>query len=80
LIIGVVKDTDDQTVAAGALATGLVQEAWVLTEVSVRVGEVQTALNWNSFVANARGLFLWEAFVAGAAKKATHIENLSVWQ
>jgi hypothetical protein len=65
---------------AGALATGLVQEAWVLAEVGARVGvgEVQVTLDWSSFTSNPRGLFLWEAFVSGAAKKATHVEDATV--
>jgi hypothetical protein len=63
---------------AGALATGLVQEAWVLAEVGARFGEVQVTLDWSSFTANPRGLFLWEAFVTGAAKKATHVEDATV--
>jgi hypothetical protein len=62
----------------GALATGLVQEAWVLAEVGARVGEVQVTLDWASFTADPQGLFLWEAFVTGAAKKATHVEDATV--
>jgi hypothetical protein len=63
---------------AGALASGMVQTAWVLAEVDSRVGEVQVTLDWNSFTARPQGLFLWEAFVTGAAKQATHIEDATV--
>jgi hypothetical protein len=62
----------------GALATGLVQEAWVLAEVGARVGQVRVTLDWRSFTADPQGLFLWEAFVTGAAKKATHVEDATV--
>lgn len=62
----------------GALATGLVEEAWVLAEVAARVGEIQVTLDWSCFAANPRGLFLWEAFVTAAAKKATHVEDATV--
>jgi hypothetical protein len=62
----------------GALATGLVQAAWVLAEVGTRVGEVQVTLDWSSFNANPQGLFLWEAFVTGAAKQATHVGDATV--
>src|SRR6266516_730272 len=34
--------------------------------------------NWSSFTANPRGLFLWETFVTGAAKTATHIGDAMV--
>jgi hypothetical protein len=63
------------TAGAGALATGLVQAAWVLAKVGARVDELQVTFDWNIFVARPQGLFLWEAFVTGAAKQATHIED-----
>jgi hypothetical protein len=63
---------------AGALATGLVQAAWVLAELGARVGDVKVTVDWDSFTARPQGLFLWEAFVTGAAKQATHIEDAAV--
>jgi hypothetical protein len=66
------------TAGAGALATGLVQAAWVLARVGARVDELQVTFDWNAFVARPQGFFLWEAFVTGAAKQATHIEDATV--
>lgn len=60
----------------GALATGLVQVAWILQE--VRRGLARPAepfLSWDAFVARESGLFLWEAFVSGKAKGDTHIAD-----
>jgi hypothetical protein len=50
----------------------------VLAEVGARVGQVRVTLDWRSFTADPQGLFLWEAFVTGAAKKATHVEDATV--
>lgn len=60
----------------GALATGLVQVAWVLKEVRQRLVQMPKAhLSWDSFIAGGNGLFLWEAFVSGSAKGLGHIAD-----
>ncbi|HEX6667768.1 MAG TPA: hypothetical protein VF081_14375 [Solirubrobacterales bacterium] len=51
------------------LATGLAQVSWILREVKVRASDVRGFVEWPGFMA-AVGcrVFLWEAFVSGAAK------------
>ena len=57
----------------GALATGLVQVVWVLEQVRLSLhAPVSAHLAWPTFVAANSGLFLWEAFVSGAAKHDSH--------
>jgi hypothetical protein len=58
----------------GALATGLVQVAWVLREVrSMLTHGVPAYLGWHSFRESHSGLFLWEAFVTDEGKLTSHI-------
>ena len=57
---------------AGALATGIVQTAWLLREIRQSAGTAEAFLDWASFAAVQRGLFLWEAFVTKRAKGKTH--------
>lgn len=61
----------------GALATGLVQVAWVLESIRRHTAvKVPTAyLNWDEFACAQRGLLLWEAFVSGASKKGNHLTD-----
>jgi len=62
--------------AAGAcaLVTGAVESAWVLRGIRRRVRRsVDAFLDWEKFVKAGSGLFLWEAFVAGAAKTGDDI-------
>jgi hypothetical protein len=64
---------------AGALATGLTEVVWILKEVRARLTHYPNAhLAWEPFVAADRGLFLWEAFVSGASKAATHIGDAEI--
>lgn len=59
----------------GALATGLVQVAWVLREVRRQVGNAAEAhLDWPR-ESSVPGLFIWEAFVSGGAKRGGHVED-----
>lgn len=61
---------------SGALATGLVQVVWALQAVRAQLVRPESAfLAWPPFVAAAAGLFLWEAFVSGAQKRASHIAD-----
>jgi hypothetical protein len=62
----------------GALVTGLVQTAWVLRAVRERCPNEIAFLDWGAFEAARRGLFVWEAFVTGDAKAATHVDDATV--
>lgn len=57
----------------GALATGLVQVAWLLRAVRERLDFPPIAtVDWSLFAARGSGLFLWEAFVTSTAKRGQH--------
>src|SRR5690606_30721030 len=59
--------------------TGLVQVVWVLRRVAELVRAPRYAtLHWREFVRAKRGLFLWEAFVTGAAKGKLHVDDASI--
>lgn len=61
---------------AAVLATGVVQTTWLLKEIRREPTiHVPAFLSWSSFVASGRGLFLWEAFVTGDAKRKTHRQD-----
>jgi hypothetical protein len=62
----------------GALATGLVQTAWILRGIKRRASGIEPFLDWDLFVAAGAGLFLWEAFVTGNAKSGTHQDDARV--
>lgn len=62
-------------VGASVLATALVQVPWVLRRINERVPGVEVHVGWKGFAGSRRGLLLWEAFVSGAAKGATHEED-----
>ncbi len=57
---------------AGALATGIVQVTWILRELRRLAPTARAHLSWKAFEQAGAGLFLWEAFVTGDAKAATH--------
>jgi len=62
----------------GALATGLVQLAWVLSAIRQAIlVPVEPYLSWSSFERAAHGLLLWEAFVSGPGKIVS-TDNLDV--
>jgi hypothetical protein len=63
---------------AGALATGVVQVAWILSELRRRCPETRPYLDWVEFSQAGCGLFLWEAFVTDRAKAASHIDDATV--
>ena len=57
----------------GALATGLVQVAWALQQIRSELSKnVPAYLGWPAFSAAGSGLFIWEAFVSGTAKRESH--------
>ncbi len=57
---------------AGALAVGVAEAPWILTKVRNECAEAQAYVDWRKFRAARSGLFVWEAFVTGQAKAATH--------
>jgi len=61
---------------AGSLATGLVQVVWILQRIRCRVRTPAPAfVNWREFAAAHGGLFLWEAFISGAAHGTDHVAD-----
>jgi hypothetical protein len=62
----------------GALATGLVQAAWVLATIRADWPDGTLFLDWGTFVARQRGLLIWEAFVTADAKGATHVNDAEI--
>jgi uracil-DNA glycosylase len=63
---------------AGAMATGVVQVAWILAELRREVPAAHAELDWERFAGGNTGLFLWEAFVTDRAKAATHVDDATV--
>jgi hypothetical protein len=60
----------------GALATGIVQVAWVLRAVREALRSPCAAfLDWHAFSAAGSGLLLWEAFVSGSGKGVDHLAD-----
>ena len=62
----------------GALATGLVQAAWVLAAIRTRCPHEALLLECPAFAEQSRGLLLWEAFVSATAKGKTHVEDATI--
>lgn len=62
----------------GAMATGLVQSAWVLAAIRDRCPRERLYLEWPPFAVERRGLLVWEAFVSANAKGATHVDDASI--
>jgi alkylated DNA nucleotide flippase Atl1 len=58
-----------------ALVTGLVQTAWILRSLHERCPGAAAFLDWDEFARAGSGLYLWEAFVTGDAKAATHVDD-----
>ncbi|MGH2845923.1 MAG: hypothetical protein ACRDL0_07890, partial [Thermoleophilaceae bacterium] len=63
---------------ACALATGLVQVAWVLARVRERCPDQRLHLDWAPFAKEAGGLLVWEAFVSAEAKGASHVDDAGI--
>jgi hypothetical protein len=59
---------------ATALATGLTQVAWILRRIRAET-HAPAFLKWDDFQHARSGLFLWEAFVSGAAKGNDHPDD-----
>lgn len=61
---------------SGSLVTGLVQVAWLLNSIKHDAEQSHRAfLDWTAFATEYRGLFLWEAFVSGASKRGSHVDD-----
>jgi hypothetical protein len=63
---------------SGALATGLVQAAWVLATIRADWPDGELPLDWETFARRQRGLLIWEAFVTADAKGATHVNDAEI--
>ena len=63
---------------AGAMATGLVQAAWVLAAIRTRCPNDHLYLEWAAFANDRRGLLVWEAFVTGESKGASHVDDATI--
>jgi uracil-DNA glycosylase len=63
---------------AGAMATGIVEVAWILSQLHRRRPNAKPYLDWAEFAAAGRGLFVWEAFVTAGAKATTHMDDATV--
>jgi hypothetical protein len=61
-----------------ALATGLVEVAWILAQLRRRCPTTKAHLDWSGFAGESGGLFLWEAFVSAGAKAATHVDDATI--
>ncbi len=62
----------------GALATGLVQAAWVLAAIRSRSKDHPLHFDWADFAAQGSGLLLWEAFVSASAKGTSHVDDATI--
>jgi hypothetical protein len=61
---------------SGSLAVGLTESVWILERIKAKVSDPPRAfLTWNEFQNKSTGLFLWEAFVTGKAKRTTHQDD-----
>jgi len=63
---------------AGALATGLVQAAWVLAAIRDSCPQSDLYLEWKPFARAGDGLLVWEAFVSAAAKGSSHVDDAKI--
>jgi len=57
---------------AGAMATGVVEIAWILRELRQRCPNATAHQDWHRFAAAGTGLFVWEAH----PDTASHTENV----
>ncbi|HEU5251928.1 MAG TPA: hypothetical protein VFU16_01210 [Solirubrobacterales bacterium] len=63
------------SVGASVLATAMAQIPWTLKFIHEQVPGAQAHVQWPPFAEQQGGLLLWEAFVSGAAKGATHEQD-----
>ena len=62
----------------GALATGLVQAAWVLDGIRHRHPNAAFWTDWPAFASAGCGVFVWEAFVTATAKGVSHVADAEI--
>ncbi|MDQ2655340.1 MAG: hypothetical protein M3Z20_20095 [Chloroflexota bacterium] len=63
----------------GALATGLTESVWVLEGIRQAMTKpVVPTVDWQRFRDREANLFLWEAFVTGAAKGIHHMNDAEI--
>ena len=63
----------------GALATGLTESVWVLEHIQkATTKRIIPTVDWPRFRDGDANLFLWEAFVTGAAKGETHMNDAEI--
>jgi hypothetical protein len=60
------------------MATGLVQAVWVLAAIRTRCPNDRLYLDWPAFAKDRRGLLVWEAFVTGQSKGASHVDDATI--
>ena len=58
-----------------SLAAGLTECAWILQTIRNKAPNAMAFLDWHSYEDSGNGLFVWEAFVSGKAKKGSHTED-----
>jgi hypothetical protein len=85
LLLGTARPTDKGAPAwssspgASALATGMVQAAWVLRAIHRSLPDVPLFVQWDdTFTEAETGLLIWEAFVTGDAKGTDHEEDAAI--
>jgi len=62
----------------GVLAAGLGLMPWCFTQIAGQTAERRATTIPSTFEETGGGLFVWEAFVSGAAKAATHMDDASL--
>lgn len=76
------KETGNKpfTGSAGACATvtGVVELAWLLRRIHQESPTCVGTLDWAAMTGGAANLFLWEAFISGKEKGATHVSDASL--
>ena len=76
------KETGNKpfTGSAGACAavTGVVELAWILRRLHQEHPTCIGTLDWAALAAGQASLFLWEAFISGKEKGATHVSDATL--
>ena len=64
---------------SGALATGLTECVWIFERIRERSnGNTIPVFDWVQFYGGEGTFFVWEAFVSGKAKGATHADDATI--
>lgn len=62
----------------GVLAAGLGLMPWCLSQIAAQTKERRATIDPALFAERGVGLFVWEAFVSGAAKALTHLDDAAL--